>query len=441
MIDLHPHIRNLSKDAIHIVQNLGYSMFHHLEFDKLSETEMIAKYSSSNELDHILKLQESKHEADIYILEGKNKQQQIELQEERETNCQKLMCIKEDNMEQIEQLQTKMKEIRLSIDETIKERLDFEKQLYEEKDKNKDTVIEGLQKQMNLYKIMEDKLLEKKEFINPTQQGDYVEKIFDDIVNTGLPYDPKAKIEDTSDSGGSGDRIITFGTGCRLMMEAKNKDTIKKTDMDEFETHYTKDFKENKIDIALLYSHRSPQIPSKCKAIILKQDSQNKNVYYYGNMDTLTQVEKIEKIKQILHELYEICAEKMNTQQRKQKCIGEETNIYNELLEELNNGKLSCENKIKEVDKDKLQYEKKLSEINKKLNKLYQKIQINNISVRKELLDNKVYTVMLRDKIKSWFDTNNIEMKQHSWKKIVRKDMGLSETDTHKIESIKFNNF
>ena len=39
-----------------------------------------------------------------------------------------------------------------------------------------------------------------------------------------VAFDDKAKIQDTSDYGGSGDRIITFSNTLRLMIEVKNKD-------------------------------------------------------------------------------------------------------------------------------------------------------------------------------------------------------------------------
>ena len=100
----------------------------------------------------------------------------------------------------------------------------------------------NLVEQQQSVKNLIRRFCDKKDFNNDTEQGDYAEKILDDIINNGLPFDDKAKIQDTSDYGGSGDRIITFNT-LRLMIEVKNKDPEKKSDIDEFERHYEKDFK------------------------------------------------------------------------------------------------------------------------------------------------------------------------------------------------------
>merc|ERR1711924_73615 len=95
--------------------------------------------------------------------------------------------------------------------------------------------ISSLEQEKKKDNILIERFCDKKDFNNPTEQGDYSEKILDDIINSGLHFDDKIKIEDTSDYGGSGDRIITFSNGCRLMVEVKNKDPVKKTDIDEFE--------------------------------------------------------------------------------------------------------------------------------------------------------------------------------------------------------------
>lgn len=437
-----PLFEQYTFDIQKIIVNLGLNVFNHIGMNKLSPEEIILKYSEKNgTMNEIY---------DSQIEEIKKR-----MKEENEIHRRELLQVKERYMKQEETLKEKHEiyleklhnknqgekdDINQQIKNQVSEKTNLQEELYQEKLKHLKKEISMLHQQMSTYQLLEMKLCDKTSFENPTEQGDYAEKILDDIVNEGLPYDDKATIKDTSDTGGSGDRIITFGNGFRLMIEAKNKDTIKKSDMDEFETHYMKDFKENKIDCALFYSYRQPQIPSKCKAIVLKYDSQTPNVCYYGLHSELTPIEKKEKVKQVIHEIYETYSMRKN----ETDVITSRENyndIYNNYLEELNNEKLFMELKLKETDKYLTEYSSRLHEIKQKLNKLYQEIQKHNISVKKELLDDKLYVSMLREKIKGWFQERNIEMKQQTWKKIVRNEMGLSETDTKLINTIKISDF
>ena len=115
----------------------------------------------------------------------------------------------------------------------------------------------------------------------------------------------KAIISDTSDTGGSGDRIIKFSNGIVIMIEVKNKDVIKKSDIDEFKKCYEKDFRENKIDCALFFSYRTPQIPNVCKAIIPHYLDDSK-IVYYGLNDNLTKPQKRLEMESIIEKLYYI---------------------------------------------------------------------------------------------------------------------------------------
>lgn len=437
-----PLFEQYTVDVQEIIVNIGLNVFNHIGMNKLSPEETILKYSEKegtmNEI------------YDLQIEEIKQK-----MKEENETHRRELLQVKERCMKQeetlkekheiyLEKLHNKIQKEQDNINEKINhqvlDKTNVIEELYQEKSKHLEKEISMLQQQMNTYQLLEMKLCDKTSFQNPTEQGDYAEKILDDIVNEGLPYDDKATIKDTSDNGGSGDRIITFGNGFRLMIEAKNKDTIKKSDMDEFEAHYMKDFKEDKIDCALFYSYRQPQIPSKCKAIVLKYDTQTPNVCYYGLYSELTPIEKKEKIKQVIHEIYETYSMRKN--ETEIITSHEHRNdIYNHYLEELNNEKIFMELKLKETEKYLTEYSARLHEIKQKLNKLYQEIQKHNISVKKELLDDKLYVSMLREKVKGWFQEKNIEMKQQTWKKIVRNEMGLSETDTKLINTIKISDF
>jgi hypothetical protein len=419
---------NYNHNIQSIIISLGLTIFNYLGYDKLSEKELLERYSentSGNILEN--KLSEEKLKCEQTINENK-----LFFSEQKKDLTKHYTTI-------IDELETKIKEQK--IEETIKinEKMEYVNSMNKHTIDNYQKQISLLEDRIKTLEVIENKLCDKNEFKNPTEQGDYAEKILDSIVYENLSYDDKARIVDTSDYGGSGDRIINFSNGFRLMIEVKNKDTIKKSDLSEFEEHYNNDFKNNKIDCALFLSYRTPQIPNKCNAIILKYDSQSKDVCYFGIHNNLSPIEKKEKIKQIINEIYEKYKEKIENHKITKTSEENKSDIYNNYLQLLNEDKLFLETKIKENDKNKQQLETKMKENTQKLNKVYQDIQINSISVKKELLNDKLYKSMLRDNIKSWIETNSIDVKQHNWKKIVRKDMNLCDTDSKLIDSIKYN--
>ena len=152
-------------------------------------------------------------------------------------------------------------------------------------------------------KEKEYKFTDKKDFNNPTEQGNEIEELFDYIVRTeGLPFDPKADIDPSSEHGGSGDRIIVFGNGLKLMIEIKNKDTITKSDINQFKNDYKKDFEQQKVDFALFFSYRTQQITGIDKTIIPYREKSN--VMYYGLLDDWTPPQKKLYIVDCIHRIY-----------------------------------------------------------------------------------------------------------------------------------------
>ena len=137
-------------------------------------------------------------------------------------------------------------------------------------------------------------LTEKKEFKNSTEQGNYGEGLIDEIVEAGLPFDTKAEPIDSSQIGGSGDRIIKFSNGFILMIEVKNENTITKGDREQFLKHSQKDFEEKKCDVSLFLSLRTQQIGPKIgQTIIAHYDNR---MVYYGLDDEFDLLEKKAKI-------------------------------------------------------------------------------------------------------------------------------------------------
>lgn len=276
-----------------------------------------------------------------------------------------------------------------------------------------------------------DKLTEKKDFDNSTEQGNYGESFLDEIVDEkGLAFDTKAHIVDSSKEGGSGDRIIRFDNGFVLMVEVKNENVIKKGDREQFINHSSNDFIEKKCDYSLFLSLRTQQIPKVGKAIIPIYKG---NMVYYGlDEEESLQAKKL-KITKCIEEIYEVF------KKEKKKDIPDEDSsieVYNLYLETLNNQKIEYEGIIKTNKKIVEEYEKKVIDVNTNLNKIHREIQNNNIKVNPNLIDDKIYVKNLILKIKEWKDKENIVFK-NSFRKKIKEEMDLSELDKNMIEKIK----
>lgn len=391
-----------------IIINLGINVFKLLEWDKLNEEDIIKRYNNNDN------------------------NYSNELKEYYET---KIKNINDNNEITINNLKNRINEIEVNRDKSIGDNIKNIEKLHELEKKNLNDKIKSLEENNRLTELIEDKICDKKEFKNPTEQGDYVEKIFDEIVEKGLKYDTQAKINDTSDYGGSGDRIIKFSNGVVLMIEVKNKDTIKKSDIDEFKKCYEKDFRENKIDCALFFSYRTSQMPNICKAIIPEFYEEDKVIYYGIDGDNLTKPQKIKNIEYIIEFAYN------STNKRKKRKITEDNsniNVYNNYLSNLTSSKDAINKDLRENQKKTKYNEEKLSEIDKELNNLYRMIQINNIEVEPGLLDDKLYKKNLIERIKEWkLSSENGNKKD--WKKYCISELKLGERDTGKIKNIKIN--
>lgn len=398
-----------SNDTIkEIIINLGSCLFMKLEWDRLDDDEIIKRYSNNSEHDYIDQIR-AEYEGKINNIMQNNEMINNGLKgriNELELNKEKSINEALVNVEKINNLE--------------KQNLINELGMFKEKDR--------------LTSLIEEKICDKKEFNNPTEQGDYVEKLFDEIINDGLTYDTKAIISDTSDTGGSGDRIIKFSNGVVIMIEVKNKDVIKKSDIDEFKKCYEKDFRENKIDCALFFSYRTPQIPNVCKAIIPHYLDDSK-IVYYGLNDNLTKPQKRLEMESIIEKLYYIHNEKKTEKMNKDVS---NMNIYNNYLSELNENKIYYNKKLKENQKDIKLYEGKISENDKQLNNLYREIQENNINVDPSLLDDKLYRQNLIKRVKEWKNSSKNGRKKE-WRKYCSEELKLSESDTNKIKNIKVN--
>lgn len=424
-----------SSDEIkQIIQVLGGRAFTELKrINNLDNNDLIELLSKNDNLSDIFNDKISKLEIlnkeEIEKLEEKHKRElmdRIQLHELKEKGY----------IEQINSIRDETKNSYTKEIDDLKKINNLEKdKIQNDVDRLKDKIEEYKEKE-RLTEIIEDKFVDKVNFKNPTEQGNYAENILDDIINShDLSFDDKAKIENTAETGGSGDRIISFSNGFRLMIEVKNKGAIKPTDISQFEEHFIKDFNENKSDVALFLSYRTRNITGKhaCDAITSRYFNDDK-VIYFGLNDDLSKVEKREKIKEELHYIYRRYVE------NKEKNNINSCDIYNDQLILLKETRDSLIKLISQNNSDLKSNEKKLSEIERKWNDIHQYISVNNINVNTCLLDNKLFKKILIGKISKWLrDKNiNIEEKEKKWRDKLIIDMKLNDYESNKLKQNKY---
>jgi len=218
-------------------------------------------------------------------------------------------------------------------------------------------------------------------------------------------------------------------------LEVKNKDTIKPTDINQFEEHYIKDFNENKSDVALFLSYRTPNITGKhaCNAITSRYFNDDK-VVYFGLNDNTSKVEKREKIKEELHSIYRRYVENKETNSIN-NC-----DIYNDQLMLLKENRDYLTKLISQNKNDLDMNNKKLSVIEKKWNDIHQYILVNNINVDHCLLDNKLFKKIFLTRICNWMKENSIkfEEKEKKWRDRLISGMKLNEYEITKLKQNKY---
>ena len=405
------------------IKHLGTNMFCKMGFDKMSDKELISTFLSCNE----------SNDTEQIVEKVLNTEREVSGAIEKQ-----LRGLNVSHKETITELQKQINKLNSEMEEKLSKETLKINSMFQEKENNYKETIERLMKEGNVVNYIEENLIEKKKFKNPTEQGDYAEKILDNIVNdVGLPYDDKAVCIDTSDGAGSGDRIIKFSNCLRVMVEVKNKDTIKNTDLQEFEDHYNKDFENNTVDKALFLSYRTPQIPKIGKALCLLDEG---NVYYFGLMDELTLDEKYKRIEYCLEEIYKRHNEekKLVNVDKKEDSNNGLIDIYESYIKTLTSTKKSLEKKIKQFTKDTEQYQKELVETETQLNNIQVMVIKDNIQISRELVDPKIYKKNLIERIKKWKIDNNITIDPKKWKSIICNTMpGLTEMDKSEINKLR----
>jgi hypothetical protein len=443
-----PEIYRDSNETIrHAIITLGSGCYLKL-FKGLSETEVINKLTGTGE-NPMLELYETKvaqldkvngslkkelndnYDNNLKSLEAEGVKINLTYKNEIDNLNNEIIILKKGSEEkanvlllsQNEKHEAELQRMKDNID-SIRDKHSLEVKCKEEKITTLCTENENKQKTI-------DEFIGRRQFKNNTEQGNYGEKIIDEIVEKGLPCDKKADCIDSSKVGGSGDRIIKFDNGKNLMVEVKLKGTITKEDREQFETHYQKDFEEKKCDAALFLSLMSEQIPTIGDSPILHYKD---SVGYYGLREDFTMSEKKIRIERCIHEMY---CEMNNADTKVESETENKSNIYNTTLEILVNQKKEYERvrKIHTSESDKIN--ENLIVVNQKLNDLYREIQVKHITIDRKLIDEKLYLSELIKRIREWKVENNITFKKGSHNKIILEKMTLNALDRDLITSKK----
>jgi len=418
---------NSNEEIQNVIINLGTTCFTKMFLGK-TDDEIIALCSQSNS-----KVIEEMYEKEILFLKNRIDDNFINHQNELTKNTKNILQSKQN---EINELETKIIIIKKEFENTFEEKITSEKKLYESEISKMQLIIHNLEeKNTELQKDKNDKQnaidtwVGQRKFNNNTEQGIVGEKIIDDIVNKGLSYDKKATIEDSSQVGGSGDRIIKYESGDNCMVEVKKKGVITKEDIDQYTTHVKKDFEENKCQMALFVSLETQQIPKIGNSPILHLEN---NIGYIGLHAGLTIDEKKLRIESALHEMYERYTNKENKSE-----INNDNSVYEDLLEMKIAKKEECENNVKKFTKKLELSEKKYTFSKQDLNNFHKKIIKNKIIVNEKYIDEKMYIEDLIERIKDYKFVE--QLKKQTFKKIIIKEMNLNALESKFInKKIKY---
>ena len=398
------------------------------------------KELQGNKFSESQKIQKIEEKKDLEIFEIKNSfEKEKKIFEEKENNFEKKINSEIENVKKMyekekQEIEKKYSEkinlISENEENKINSRISVVNELHqkdlEKKDleilniqQNSQKDIDNLKEQLNIQKEINDKFIGKREFNNNTEKGDYGENIIDEVVSLGLECDKCADIDDSSREGGSGDRIITFSNGLKLMVEVKNKGIIEKSDREQFEEHVKKDFELNKSNLALFVSLRTQQIPKIGNRPILHFD---KNVGYYGLKDGRTKDEVICRLNEIISEMY-YKYEDLNIKDEKKdekNMNNDKKDIYNQLLANLFLQQNDIKQRIRKNDSEKNDLEEKLKKIINEINSLQTEILVKKIDVDDKYKDEKICKSILVKEIKEVIKNENIVLKKNGWRKVIK---------------------
>lgn len=262
-----------------------------------------------------------------------------------------------------------------------------------------------------------NKLIEEykpKQYENMKEKGDFVENIISDTLVRKI--DRNSYVFDTSDIKGSGDRIVVF-PNYKMMIECKNKTSIKKSDIEQFKDHYVNDFKNNKYDVSVFISYNCEHILGKGCFKIEKHD--NNIVGYLGinkNSSDKSKENIVEYFLCFVNDIY-------NSNFSSDKSSDDVREIVVKSILEINNDILTIEKyELPLIENIREKYENKKF----KLNKLISEFNLYNIPIPLEIQKSECTENIFIDKITEKMNDDYCINKQN-WKKQIISDLNLDE--------------
>lgn len=274
-----------------MIIKFGEIIYLYLNFEQKSEDDIIKMFTSDVDLKkEIQKAFESGESISELKLNHLKKENEIL---ELNYNNYKINLEEKFNSKILE-LEQNIKDKSNTINDLIiNNQSSYEKGLNEGKQYNqlilneRDKLLDEKEKLIEVYK--------PRQYENMKEKGDYVENIISDELVRNI--NKLSYVIDTSDVKGSGDKIIVF-PNYKLMVECKNKTTIKKSDIEQFKDHYTTDFKENKYNASIFISYNCEYILGKGSFKI--EEYSNNIIGYLGLQTDMSDKSKQEIIKYYL---------------------------------------------------------------------------------------------------------------------------------------------
>ena len=441
-----------TKEIQDIIINLGSAMFVQLGLDKMRDEEVIMKFNSINQngFDEVYQEKIDKLEDNVKELKKEKKSSDKDHQDElKEKRAQLNESHKEEIQGMKEQLNLQKQEKDEEIKRGVKDRVDIYEQCHNDKiamieklhkvtdEKNDEKILylkEEIKKQDNiLNEFLEERMLKD------TEKGQHAEDVLKNILTRCLPFDTKAIHIPTERILGSGDCIINFSqkyNNLRLMIEMKFKTAITPKDHEQFRTHYTDDFKNEKIDLAMMISYDHKYITGHDCCLVHKYDKNNKKVIYFALDKGRTPKEKEEKI---INGLEEICEEYIHNNNKDIETENTSNNYViqvEERLKDLKNHEIlinkvikTSKNQVKEAEENKLNLEKTRNIL---IHELYKDGTIDKINptLRDENIDQ--LKIEFFNDIKQLMKNKNVSLiqpnksgKRNKWKDTLKKDLEI----------------
>lgn len=259
-------------------------------------------------------------------------------------------------------------------------------------------------------------LYRPKIYNNMKEKGDEVENIINDELIRKI--NRLAYTIDTSDIWGSGDRILNF-PDYKMMVECKNKGTIKKSDIEQFKEHYMSDFNENKYDIALFLSYSCEYILGIGTFKI--EDYNGKLVCYIGINDSVNDKNKECIIEYYITMINDLYLSNIKTDPNKERL---EDHLLTGILDIYNDILIIEKYELPYIDIINQKYEKKKLKINNYINILENNnipipIEIQSIHGNDELFINKLI-IKLKQQNKTYIPKQN-------WKQFLIDNLKLDQ--------------